>query len=260
MADSLYVPDGEGFTPTPLVTSPWSRDTSHGGPPAALLTRALERVEPTTMHLARITFEILRPIPVVPVVVATEVIRPGRKVQLLSATLSDPAGRPLMRASAWRIRGREPLDLPPGEDPKLPFPGPDELETGTYRMQEWTHFPIDAQEYRTASGSFAEPGSIAVWLRLVVPVVAGEIPTPEQHFAASADSANGLSRHADTGDLLFINTDLTIYFSREPVGEWVGMDAVSHWDPAGRGLSDTTLYDHLGYVGRSNQMLFIDEH
>jgi hypothetical protein len=260
MTDSLYVTDGDTFTPTELVTSPWSRDTAHGGPPAGLLTRAFERVEPVTMHLVRITLEILRPIPMVPVRITTEVVRPGRKVQLLAATLSDSDGSILMKASAWRIRDRAALDLPPGEDATVPFPLPDELEPGTYRMQEWTHFPIDAQEYRTAAGSFADPGRVAIWLRLLVPIVAGETPTPEQLFAVSADSANGMSRHTDTGDLLFINPDLTVYFMRRPRGEWVGMDAVSHWDPSGRGLSDTTLYDRHGYVGRTNQSLFIDEH
>jgi len=212
------------------------------------------------MHLTRITFEILRPIPKVPVTVTTSVVRPGRKVQLVSAVLTDDDDTPLMRATAWRIREREPLDLPPGEDAALPFPPPEELRPDTYRMQEWTHFPIDSQEHRTAAGSFADPGSVAIWFRLLVPIVAGEIPTPEQHFAVSADSANGVSRHAETGEMLFINTDLTVYFARRPRGEWVGMDAVSHWDPAGRGLSDTTLYDRFGYVGRSNQALYIDEH
>lgn len=260
MADSLYVPDGSRFIPTELVTSPWSREASHGGPPAGLITRALEHTEPAGMHLTRITFEILRPIPMVPVTVATDVVRPGRKVQLLSAVLADEDGTALIRASAWRIRDRDPLDLPPGEDATLPFPGPDELEADTYRMQEWTHFPIDSQEHRTASGSFADPGRVAIWFRLLVPIVAGEAPTPEQHFAVSADSANGVSRHAETSEMLFINTDLTIYFSRRPRGEWVGMDAASHWDPAGRGLSDTTLYDPFGYVGRSNQALYVDQH
>jgi hypothetical protein len=172
--------------------------------------------------------------------------------------LADEDGTVLIRASAWRIRERDPLDLPPGEDASLPFPQPDELETGTHRIRDWTHFPLDSQEHRAASGSFEEPGRVAMWLRLLVPIVDGEAPTPEQHVAVSADSANGMSRNAEFGEMLFINTDLTVYFARRPRGEWVGMDAVSHWDPAGRGLSDTTLYDRFGYVGRSNQAIYLE--
>jgi hypothetical protein len=84
---SFYEALGDGrFASTPHTRGPWDPAFQHAGPPAALLGRALERCEPRDgMLLARLTFEILRPVPVGEVDVAARVVRPGRSVQLLEA-------------------------------------------------------------------------------------------------------------------------------------------------------------------------------
>ena len=86
MTGAFFVPLGGGrFAATPHTRGPWDPAHQHAGPPAALLGRALERCEPAEgMLLARLTFEILRPVPVGEVAVAARVIRPGRSVQLRS--------------------------------------------------------------------------------------------------------------------------------------------------------------------------------
>ncbi len=259
MTDALYVPRGPLLEPTRLVTSPWSETTSHGGPPAALLARAIECLDPPDLHLARLTVEILRPIPMVPLVATAEVVRPGRRVQFAVAELTDRHGTVLLRGEAWRIRHRPPLPMPSRDAPPLPLPPPETAPEPSYRFCPWTHFPTDAQDARIVGGDLGGAGRTAMWFRLRVPLVAGEAPTPEQRFVAAADSANGMSRHAEATEMLFVNPDLTVAFARAPHGDWVGMDATSHWDPTGRGLSDTALYDLDGFVGRANQTLFIDE-
>lgn len=45
------------------------------------------------MRLARFTMEVLRPIPITPLRVDTQVVRPGRQVQFVRATLSNDDGR-----------------------------------------------------------------------------------------------------------------------------------------------------------------------
>jgi len=258
-AEPLYVPDGDGFVPTPLVTSPWSPDWSHGGPPAALLARAVERLDAEhPLRLARITVEILRPIPMVPLRVDTQVIRPGRRVRLVRATLTGPGGEELAIAHAWSVRVAGPLSIPGSDVPPLRLPDPDHLPEPVYRFAPWRHFPVDAQDLRVVAGELGGHGRAAMWFRLRGPLVAGEPPTPEQRVVVTADSANGLSRHAETTEMLFINVDLTVHLAREPAGEWVGLDAASHWSPSGRGLSDTVLHDAEGFLGRSNQTLFLD--
>jgi hypothetical protein len=261
MTDALYVPDGDVYVPTDYTTSPWSPDHCHGGPPSALLVRALQALQPADLHLARITVEMLAPIPKHPVIATAGVVRPGRKVQMAVAELSTVDGTVLLRATAWRIRERSPLDLPDAATAGLaePPPHPAELPADTFRGRSYRHYYADAQERRMIHGSFTDPGPAAMWFRLVVPLVAGEEPTPEQRVVAAADSANGISSVASFDRLLFINNDLTVYLARHPVGEWVAVDARSHLDPSGRGLSDSALFDERGFVGRANQGLFVDE-
>jgi hypothetical protein len=113
---ALYVPDGDRFVPTDYTRGPWDRHAQHGGPPAALLAECLDRVEaPQPMQVARLTVELLRPVPIEPLRVETSVLRPGRKVQLAAATLWA-AGVEVARATALRIRVADvpmPSDLTP---------------------------------------------------------------------------------------------------------------------------------------------------
>ena len=260
MTDALYVPEGDTLVPSELVTSPWSPDTSHGGPPSGLLVRAIERLVPHGIDLISIGVEILRPIPIVPLRAEARIRRSGRRIQLAEAVLMDADGAELALARAWRIRRRpRELALPVRDAPPIPMPPPEILPEASYRFAPWRHFPVDAEEIRLAGGDLGAPGRTALWFRLAVPLVAGEEPSPEQRFVISSDSANGASRHAETTEMLFVNMDLRVTLGRRPVGVWVGLDASSHWFGSGRGLSDSALYDIEGYVGRTTQALFVDE-
>ena len=81
---SLYRPDGELFVPSIAARGPWSPDAQHGGPVAALLCRAAERVESAgKMTVVRLTVELLKPVPLAPLTVRAQLRRPGRRVQLV---------------------------------------------------------------------------------------------------------------------------------------------------------------------------------
>src|ERR671913_595271 len=113
----FYVPlDEERFRATELTASPWGSGSQHGGPPAALLGHALESDAGGEGGIfARLTFEILGPIPVGELSVEAKTVRPGRRVSLREATLSDGEGCPVMLCRAWRISA-------------FPTPLPDNLE------------------------------------------------------------------------------------------------------------------------------------
>jgi hypothetical protein len=258
MTEALYVRRKGYLEPSALVASPWSQDMAHGGPSAALLVAAIEAVPPTDLDIARITVEMLSPIPMRPVATKTNVLRPGKRIQLVDAELTDSEGTPLVRAVAWKVRRREALEVGAMEPPDPPSP-PEEYPAETRRVVDYPNFYSDAQERRSISGSIAEIGAAAGWFRLLVPLVDGEEPSPVQRLVTAADSANGHSRMAEFEDMLFINTDLTVHLARAPVGEWFALDSRSHYEPTGRGLSDTTLFDTEGFLGRSNQSLFLDE-
>jgi hypothetical protein len=96
-----------------------------------------------------------------------------------------------------------------------------------------------------------------------VPVVAGEEESPVQRLATMVDSGNGISWGLPFGEWLFANTDVTLHLLRPPRGEWFALEAVSHYDRSGRGLAEAglaeaRLFDVDGYLGRSNQALFVD--
>lgn len=257
MADAFFEPDGDRFRATELTRGPWDPGAQHAGPPSGLMVREIERIgEPA--RIGRVTFEILRPIPITTLTVSAQVLRPGRRVELCEASLSE-GDEVLMRALAWRLR-TEPVELPaeiPGLDQEPP-PGPDAGEPGTFFETGESAGYHTAMDYRFLSGDFGEPGPATVWMRMRVPLVAGEEPTPLQRAAVAADSGNGVSAALDWREYVFINVDLTMQIHREPVGEWICLDALTLPEPTGLGLSDTLLLDERGRVGRATQTLLVD--
>jgi hypothetical protein len=257
MTDALFTADGNGrFTPSEHTRGPWDPGAMHGGAPSALLGGVMEALPTETpMAVVRTTVEIFRPVPVRPVTVSARIERSGRRVQLLSAALSD-GDIEVCRASAWRMRI---TDLDVGVQPArvMEFAGP---ETSTPHVPESDEpaFHRTAVAMRYAVGTFLEQGPATVWMRLAMPVVAGESPSPLQRALAAADFGNGVSSAVPWGEFLFINTDLTVYLYRQPDGEWVCLDASTDVDRRGIGLAHSRLYDERGPVGHSLQALFID--
>src|SRR5262249_7819053 len=89
MLYALYFPEEGRFVPTELCRGPWSPTAQHGGPPSALLGRLIEQFENgEEMQVARLTVDLLRPVPLKPLSVRVGWVRPGHKVQLVEAVLS----------------------------------------------------------------------------------------------------------------------------------------------------------------------------
>jgi len=258
--DAFYEPDGDLFRATELTRGPWDPGAQHAGPPAALLGYAIERLPETAeFQLGRVTFEILRSVPIAPVRAQARVVRPGRRVQMVEAELSDGDGEVLVRARAWRIRTAQ-IELPAeaivaGTAPPPPEQG---TEAGFFPTGE-EHGYHSAMEVRFVSGGFLEPGPATVWLRMRQPLVAGEEPTPLQRALVVADVGNGVSASLDFRRYLFINVDLTVQLERMPEGEWVCIDAITLPQPNGVGTAESVLSDGRGRIGRGLQTLLISE-
>jgi hypothetical protein len=256
--DAFYEPDGDLYAATELTRGPWDPDAQHAGPPAALLGREIERLsEAEQFHVGRLTFEILRSVPIAPVRVSARVIRPGRRVQLIEAELSDADGEPLMRAHAWRIRTAAvelPAEAVATDEPPA---GPEQGEEVEFFPTGQEHGYHSAMECRFVAGGFLEPGPATVWLRMRQPLVAGEEPAPLQRVLVAADVGNGVSGSLDYRRFLFINVDLTVQLERMPAGEWVCVDAVTLPQPHGVGTAESVLSDGQGRIGRALQTLLI---
>ena len=258
MPEAFYEPDGDGFVATELTRGPWDPGAQHAGPPAALLGRELERLpDAEEFQIGRVTNEILGSVPIAPVRVSARVVRPGRRVQLLEAELSDEAGKPLMRASAWRIRTAA-VEIPPEALPaqQLP-PGPEQGGGAEFFPTGQELGYHSAMEVRFVEGGFVEPGPALVWLRMRQPLVAGEEPTPLQRVLVAADVGNGVSASLDYRRYLFINVDLTVHLERMPAGEWICVDAVTLPQPNGVGTAESVLSDRAGRIGRALQTLLV---
>jgi hypothetical protein len=279
-AEAFYIADRDGFASSELTRGPWDAGSQHAGPPAALIARAIERFpglgDDPAPAIGRITFEILRPVPIAALLIEVELQRPGRRVDLVSASLRDrDSGAELVRARAWRLRDGE-VRIPPGlssteaagAPAKAGRPGGDRgqpprpqslpsaeafLPTGFERGYH------SAMEYRFVHGSFLEPGPAVCWMRMRIPLVDGEEPTPLQRVLVAADSGNGISATLDFRRYLFINVDLSVHLHRVPSGVWVCLDSLTIAEPNGQGIADTMLWDERGPLGRACQTLLIAE-
>jgi hypothetical protein len=255
--ESFYEADGARFDSTELTRGPWDPETQHAGPPAALLGREVESLEDSEgFQVARITFEILRAVPIAPLRVDARVTRPGRRVQLVEGSMSDDEGE-VMRATAWRLR-TSPVELPELPEVGAP-PDPHAAERSDFFPTAEKVGYHAAMEYRFLEGAFLEPGPAKVWMRMRHPLVGGEQPSPLQRVLTAADSGNGVSATLDWRRFLFINVDLSVHLERYPVGEWVCLDAVTLPQSNGVGVADTLLLDERGRIGRGLQTLLVSE-
>jgi Thioesterase-like superfamily len=257
--DAFYERDGDGFLATGLTRGPWDPGSQHAGPPSALIGRVIEQLEEADeFQVGRVTFEILRPVPIGRVAVEAHVVRPGRRVQMFEATLGDGESV-LVRARGWRIRTAE-LSLPAeAVAPDSPPPGPETGSVPGFFDTGQDAGYHTAMEWRALSGGFLEPGPAQVWMRQKVALVEGEDPSPLQRVLVIADVGNGISAVLDPRRHLFINVDLTVHLERMPEGEWICVDAVTRPRPNGIGSAESELCDREGRIGRAAQTLLFAE-
>jgi Thioesterase-like superfamily len=258
--EAVFIPQDEAFEATELARGPWDPGAQHGGAPAALLMRAFERLPAgDELQIARVTYELLRPVPLGRLEADADVIRPGRRVQLLEGSIRTPDGIEVVRARALQVHRADaggqftaPASLPPGPDQGRESDGEDDGFNPPHRPM----FAPDAIEIRFVDGVFGRGPSTA-WFRLRVPLVADEDPTPLERLAAAGDFGNGISAELSWDDFAFINPDLTLYIERPPQGEWIGLQARTTIASGGVGLAESVIYDLSGRVGRAVQALLV---
>jgi hypothetical protein len=222
---------------------------------AALLARAVERAPSLVpQQVARLTIDLLRPVPLTPLEVRTTVSRDGKRVSFVEASLLAD-GTEVARCAALRIRSADlpvPAEVVPGD--AMP---PGEVGAGTEAI-ELGPFNDRGVEIRFVEGGFHLAGPGVAWIRLRRPLVAGEEPTPLIRMAAAADLGNGLSSVLKQREWMYINPELTVHVARPPVGEWIGLRSTTYPGPHGAGLAESALYDATGRIGRATQSLLFD--
>lgn len=242
------------YRATPATAGPWDENSQHGGPPAALLGSVIEACQPApSMRLARLTVELLSPVPVGIVTVTASVLRPGRRVRMLEAVMSAD-DKPVALARGWQILAQPALLDPP--PPAVPPPVPE--SGGLPPLQgAWMDGYASSIEWRWVSGGFDVSGPSEVWTRVQIPLIGDQPLTGLQRVLIVADSANGISSVLSFKEWLFVPTALTVTLHRHAEGEWTFMRAQTILAADGIGSCQADLADSQGPLGTATQPLLI---
>lgn len=261
MADEAYftTTDDTWFVPSDLARGPWDPDSCHGGPPTALLIRAIEHLD-MAHQLTRLTVALHRPVPMAGFGVLARPHHAGRTAATATATIEDGDGRRCATATALL------LTPVPTTTPSAPIDAPrfSDAVPGAFTVRADLH---DGLRFFSHSTDVRHPpragdwhptdlGPATVWMRTVA-IVAGEVPSPFQKLGPLADCGNGISFNAPVEELSCVNPDLTLTLLREPVGDWFASRAATHAGRDGIGFSDAHLFDTQGLVGRATQSLVL---
>ena len=254
--EAIFRVDGKDVVTSPYAAGPWDPSMQHGSPPAALVVWAAEKI-PTqiAMRVARVTVDLMRPVPVAPLTVESEVLREGRKIQLCAVRLLAQ-GVVVVSATVLKIKVQAD-ELPPEaaiETVELPGPDQSRVEPVDFSSSPF----VTGMSLRAARGQFGVPGPGAIWYRVDRPIVEGAAVSQTMRAMAAADFCNGTSPVLDFREWTFLNADLTVNFSREPAGDWILVDAETWIGPDGAGLAMARLADVGGYFGRAVQSLVIE--
>jgi len=255
--EAMFVPeDDDTVVATELTQGPWDPNAQYGGAPAALLTWAVERV-PTLvpMRIARLTVDLHRRVPLGRLQVCAEIVREGKRLQVVLATIRDPDGLEVARATALRFR----LDVGPDAptDPRLP---PIEtLPWGPLRTQQPR--PTNVAEFMRAE-EMRDGGAASAaqtWYRATKPVIAGEEPSPTVRVAWASDFTANSGNYLDLTRWSAVNADITITLGRAPRGEWTGVATRAWYALDGIGHARADLFDRDGLIGTCTTSLLVDE-
>ena len=136
------------LTATSITESPWGEGGfQHGSPPAALITFLLEAgvrdagMDETAGRFARINVNLLGAVPLGELKGYVKVIRPGKRISMLEATVVAN-GREYIRGQGWWIHTADTTDIERAVDARVP--SPDESEVKTEFLQRWSSGYIDS--------------------------------------------------------------------------------------------------------------------
>ena len=247
---SLFTLEKNLYVPTPWSYGPWNPIFLHGGPPAALLAHVIDatRDDPALLT-SRLTVDLLRPVSsFAPIATATQVVRSGRRIRIVDATLHQE-GQLVARASGLLLR-RDP-DAPFFETLPKRIPDPEGLvETFDF------HAPDEPCFNRcTEARLVRDPATQrihAVWIRVNADLLPGQPLSPLEHAAGVSDYTNATGSITTFGRSGFINADITLNLHREPQGEWLCLDCPGRPSLDGVATTVVVVHDRQGPLGSAS--------
>lgn len=244
--------DDGSFAATDHVSGAWDVAEQHVGPALGLLVHLVEADRDargrSALVVGRLSFDILGTMLVGQFTTSVAVVRPGRTIELVEATLTS-SGRDTVRLRAWLLQacdssgvaGTAHERLPPPEE--LPAWDPTSIWPGG--------FIASAQVRRVE----LEPGRARYWVRTDVPLLTDERVSRLAGAAGLVDIANGMTVRISPRALAFPNVDLTAHLFGEPRGDWLGFDTTVSFGSGGLGVTSSVLHDEHGPFGVLAQAL-----
>jgi hypothetical protein len=248
------------YRPTPHTSGAWSEAEQHISPLAGLVVHAIDRLvddraarenRADDRAIGRLSFDILGVIGIEDFDIDVAVVRPGRTVELVEATVTS-GPRTVLRARAWRLACADTRGIAGGQPP--PIARRQDLQSWPM-TSVWPGGYIESLDVRRSADS--EPGRSTAWVSTSLELLAGEETSPLARFVALVDTANGICVRQPPEEWLFPNVDLTIHLHRQPAVGAVGLDTTVVFGPDGHGLTSTVLHDEQGPVGEAAQILTI---
>lgn len=242
------------FRASAMTEGAWDPQHMHVSPAIGLLAHAIERDRDARrddgLVLTRLSVDILGAFPVGDVEVQVRMLRPGRTIELVEASLSHD-GRPALLARAWLQRQYDTAAIAGADTAALP--APDEL-TDFDAAMGWAGGFAESIEGRREE---PQPGHGRLWLRLGAPLVAGEEVGPTAQVLGVTDVVNGMTPRVGPNIAAYPNIDLTVHLFRAPVSGWLGCETAVSYGENGVGLTRATLHDVDGPIGCSAQTLTV---
>jgi hypothetical protein len=233
--------DSAEFTPTRFALSHWGDDHVNGPAVAGLAARELEKhCGAADFMPTRFTVDLFRAARSVATSVAVRVVRDGRRIRSAECDVAQE-GRPVARATLVQYRRSE---APPGRlwsapiAPSFPAAFDDGALTAVGSDgADLSRSPVEHQN-----------DSRKRFYNKAIDVVAGEANSQFVRAVMVAE-ATSLVTNLGTHGVGYINGDLTVGLARLPVGDWIGVQADSHWAADGVAVGTATLFDRSGPFG-----------
>ena len=256
----MFERDGSRFVPTQLARGPWNPKALHGGAPSALFATVCEMHDPgPAAFVARLTVELMRPVPLAPLELRVRTIRPGKKVQWIEAMLLADGDQEVARATALRIRA-DAVDTSGAVHPEVDAPPPpDRVDAQSFPFGEGAIGFWNVHDVRLVGGSWMEPGPGIAWFNLRCPVDRGRADLTDRTGRGrgrfrqrSVESVAADERGRDQPG---------VDRARAPPSGRASGYASSRsrgHKPHGVGMAETRLHDEDGVIGRGVQSLLVE--
>ena len=236
----FFAESGGVFHPTESALSRWGNDSLNGPAVVGLAARALEQDFGLDGFLpTRLTADLFKAAHRAPTEVRTRLVRDGRRIRNSECDVIQN-GVVVARASMVQYRMSGP---PPGQEwVSAPTFTPPTAVTGP------VYLIGSAEVGWSDSGSEHQNTSRKRVYHRSIDVVEGEPASPFMRTVVAAE-ATSLVTNLGTRGIGYINGDLTVGLSRLPSGDYIGVQADSHWCSNGIAVGAATLFDGTGAFG-----------